>query len=278
MINIKRLAGTIPMRIVLWGYAIVSAYPLIWMVFYSLKTNNEIFLTNPFGFPTSFRVENYATAVQAFDVPLYFLNSVFVASVTVVFTLAFAVGFGYATARMQWKLREPARLFVVLGLFIPVEVILIPLANLVRMLGIGNTYLALIVPYVAFNLAFSSLIFYGFLRSIPLEMEEAAFMDGANIYQAFGRVILPMVSPAFATSLIFVFLAAWNEFPMALVLITVERLKTLPLGLLYFRGQFAVDWGATGAALTIASIPSVLVYLLISEQVERALTVGSALK
>ncbi|MFD2610877.1 carbohydrate ABC transporter permease [Paenibacillus gansuensis] len=266
------------LHIFAYGYAILSIYPLFWMLFYSLKNNNEIFVTNPFGFPTNFRIENYKAAWTSFNVPVYFFNSVFISAVTVVGSIALAVMFAYAVARMQWKLSGAARTYIILGMFIPIQVIMIPLAILVRDLNIADTYMALIIPYIAFNLSFSTMVFYGFFRTIPIELEESACMDGASIYRTFFSIMLPIVKPALATMVIFVFLSAWNEFPMALVLISKETLKTLPLGLLFFQGEFTTNWGAMGAAMTIASLPTVLLYVLFSEQVENALTVGSAVK
>jgi raffinose/stachyose/melibiose transport system permease protein len=266
------------LQIFLWIYAIVSVYPLLWMIFYSLKNNNEIFVTNPFGFPTHFRFENYAEAWTRFNVPVYFLNSLLVSVLTVAGTITLSVMFSYACARMYWKFRETARTYVIIGLFVPIQVIIIPLAILVRDFHLSNTYAALIIPYIAFNLSFSTLVFYGFFRTIPIELEESACIDGASIFQSFTRIILPIVKPAIATMIIFVFLSAWNEFTIALMLITKESLKTLPLGLLFFQGQFTTDWGAMGAAMTIASLPTVLIYMFFSRQVENALTVGSAVK
>ncbi len=265
-------------QLFLWLYALVSVYPLIWMLFYSLKDNNEIFVTNPFGFPTQLRFENYVSALTEFNVPRYFMNSVLVSVVTVVGTIALAVMFAYAVARMRFKGKTAVQMYVVIGMFVPVQVIMIPLAILVRDFNLTNTYMSLILPYIAFNVSFSTMVFYGFFRSIPFELEESACIDGATIYQTFLKVMLPIVKPAIATMVIFVFLAAWNEFPIALMLISQEELKTLPLGLLFFQGQFTTDWGAMGAAMTIASLPTVLVYIFFSEQVERAMTVGSAVK
>jgi raffinose/stachyose/melibiose transport system permease protein len=265
------------MQLFLWIYAALSVYPLIWMLFYSLKNNSEIFVTNPFGFPTHLHFENYVDAWTRFNVPVYFFNSLLVAA-TVVGSIALSVTFAYAVARMQWKLRETARIYIVIGMFIPIQVIMIPLAILVRDFHLANTYFALIVPYIAFNISFSSMVFYGFYRSIPVELEESACIDGATIYRTFYTVILPIISPAIATMIIFNFLASWNEFTMALVLITKESLKTLPLGLLFFQGQFTTNWGAMGAAMMIASLPTVLIYIFFSEQVEKAMTVGSAVK
>lgn len=277
--NVKKLfKQNLPLKLFIWLYSIISLYPLIWMCFYSLKNNDEIFVTNTFGFPTHLRFENYMHAWSRYNVPVYFFNSLLVACVTVIGTLALSVTFSYATARMSWRFKDTARIYISLGMFIPIQVIMIPLAILVRDFHLTNTYLALIVPYIAFNLSFSSMVFYGFLRSVPFELEESACIDGASIYRTFFSIILPVIKPAIATMVIFVFLSSWNEFTMALILITKESLKTLPLGLLFFQGEFTTNWGAMGAAMTIASFPTVLIYLLFSEQVERALTVGAAVK
>ncbi|MHA7965845.1 carbohydrate ABC transporter permease [Paenibacillus sp. CAU 1782] len=264
--------------IFLWLYALISVYPLLWMIFYSFKNNDEIFVTNPFGPPTTLRFENYVAAWSNYDVPVYFMNSLLVAIVTVLGALLLAVMFSYAAARLRWRFSKLAHTYILIGMFIPIQVIMIPLAILVRDLNLANTYGALMVPYIAFNISFASMVFYGFFRSIPIEMEESACIDGASIYRTFFSIMLPIIKPALATMVIFIFLNSWNEFTMAVILITKESLKTLPLGLLFFQGQFTTDWGAMGAAMTIASLPTVLIYILFSEQVENALTVGSAVK
>lgn len=268
----------VPITIFLWIYAIFSVYPLLWMVFYSFKNNEEIFVSNPFGPPTQFRIENYISAWTNYNVPSYFLNSLLIACITVFGAILLSVMFSYAVARMQWKLSKMTLTYILIGMFIPIQVIMIPLAVLVRDFNLANTYGALIIPYIAFNLSFASMVFYGFFRSIPIELEESACIDGASIYRTFVSIMLPIIKPALATMVIFIFLNSWNEFTMAVILITKEELKTLPLGLLFFQGQFTTDWGAMGAAMTIASLPTVLIYALFSNQVENALTVGSAVK
>lgn len=273
----KKLAS-ISIRIFLWVYLFISVYPILWMVFYSFKNNEEIFVTNPFGFPTKFHIENYFNAVSRYNILGYFKNSVLVTAATIVISMVFALMFSYAVARMQWKLSQAARVYMSIGLFIPVQIIFIPLIILVRDLRLLNTLWSLIIPYAAFNLSIATLIFYGFYRGIPMEMEESAVIDGANIYQTFYGIILPLMGPAVATVVIFIFLGAWNEFSIALILISRESLKTLPLGLINFQGQFSTDWGAMGAALTIASLPTVIIYLLMSDRFERAITVSSAIK
>lgn len=279
MKHIKQLSvGKIILRMMLYLYAVCSLYPIVWMVFYSLKNNDEIFISNPFGFPTHFRVENYRTALTAYNVPVYFKNSVIVTVVSVFFSTVFALFFAYATSRFFFRLKKYLRTYLLLGMFVPVQVLMIPLVTLVRDLGIANTRMAVIVPYIAFNLSFATMVFIGFFNTIPIELEEAACIDGASIYRCFGKVMVPMVKPAISTVIIFNFLSIWNEFPMAQILLSKENLKTLPLGLMFFQGSFTTDWGAMGAAMVIASLPTVLIYIFFSEQVEKAMTVGAAVK
>lgn len=262
----------------LWIYFVVSLYPLMYMLFFSLKNNEEIFFTNPLGLPNPIRFGNYLNAVTSFDILKFFRNSTIVAIFSIIFIVIFSLMFSYAVARMTWRFRETAKKYMLLGLFIPMQVIMIPLAVLVKQLGFANSHLALIIPYIAFNLSFSSLIFYAFLRTIPIEMEESAFLDGATIYRSFLQIIVPLIKPALATVTIFSFLNVWNEYTMALILVRNQELKTLPIGLLSFAGQFSTEWGPMGAAMILASIPMIIVYLIMGEQIENALTIGGAVK
>jgi raffinose/stachyose/melibiose transport system permease protein len=258
--------------------SIVCLYPLVYLVFYSLKTNNEIFFTNPFGIPIKPQFINYLRAVNSFNIVGYFKSSIIVTVSSILGIFVFALPFAYATTRMQWKFKNAVATYITLGLFIPIQVIIIPLSILVRDLHLSNTYFALIVPYIAFNLAFSSMILATSFRTIPKEMEESAFIDGAGIYRTFVQIIIPLIKPAIATTLIFAFLNVWNEYTVASILISNDNLKTLPIGLSSFVGQHSTDWGAMGACLVMASIATIIIYLIFSEQVEKALTVGGAVK
>lgn len=270
--------GAFLFQIFCWVYAAISLYPVIWLIFYSFKNNSEIFVTNPFGFPTTLHLENYTKAWSQYDVPTYFINSLIVSIVTVIVTIILALLFSYATARMEWRGRSLAKVYISLGMFIPIQAILIPVAKLVNGLGLDSTRFGLILVYVAINLSFASLVYYGALKGIPVELEEAACMDGANIFVCFIRIIMPLVKPATATLVIYIFLNAWNEFNLANVLVTNEKLKTLPLGLLFLQGAFTTDWGAMGATMVIASLPTILLYCIFSKKVERAMTIGGAVK
>ena len=259
-------------------FAILCIYPLIYLLFYSLKTNEEIFFLNPFGFPKDIRFENYVNAVQAFNILGYFKNSLFVSCISIIGVLTVSLPFSYAISRMRWKFKTVAATYITMGLFIPIQVIIIPLAILVKQMQMANTYFALIVPYIAFNMAFTILVLSTSLTALPKEMEESAFIDGASIYRTFFSIIIPLVKPALATAITFVFLGVWNEYTIASIFISKEAIKTLPIGLSAFSGQHSTDWGAIGASLVIASVPTIVIYSIFSEQVEKAMTVGGAVK
>lgn len=260
-----------------WQHCLLI-HPILWLLFYSFKNNSEIFVTNPFDIPTTLRIENYIKAWSNYDVPTYFMNSVIASLATVVITIFLALLFSNSTARMRWKERNVVRAYMALGMFIPVQAILIPVSRIVGNLKLNTSRWGLIIVYIAINLSFATLVYYGFFKGLPVELEEAACIDGANIFQTFFKIIVPLVRPATATLVVYVFLSAWNEFILANVLVFDEKLKTLPLGILFLQGTFTTDWGAMGATMVIASLPTIFLYVIFSRQVENAMTIGGALK
>lgn len=276
--KIVKITGKIIFQAFCWLYALVSLYPIVWLLFYSFKNNSEIFVTNPFGIPTTLHVENYLKAWSQYSVPTYLFNSVVISVATVAITIVLALLFSYSTARMKWRGRETVRVYLSLGMFIPVQAILIPVSRIIGNLNLDASRWGLILTYTAINLSFATLVYYGFFRGLPVELEEAACIDGANIFTTFLRIIVPLVKPATATLVIYIFLSAWNEFILANVLVFDEKLKTLPLGILFLQGAFTTDWGAMGATMVIASLPTIILYIIFSHQVENAMTIGGAVK
>lgn len=249
------------------AYLVLSIYPLLWLLFYSFKDNAEIFVTNPFGPPTVWRWENYAKAVSEFNIAAFLKNSVIVSVASIVIGIFCALLFTYVVARIRTRLTRSIRMLVMMGMFIPVQAIMTPLVVMVKNLHLSNSLWSLIIPYVALGFPFSVMVLYGFYVNLPMELEESVCIEGANFFTTFFRIILPQVKSAIAVLVIYQFMSAWNEFSLALVLITKEELKTLPLGLSSFQGQFSTDWGATGASLVIASLPVLVLYLFFSEKV-----------
>ncbi len=253
-------------------------FPLYWMVNLSFKSKSEVY-DNPFGLPKEWVFNNYGDALEKFNFLRYLSNSVIYSIGTIIITILFGSMFAYCVSRMNWRFKNTALTYVSLGLIIPVQVVIIPLLIMVKNMGLKDTHLGLILPYSAFALSSCILMLYAFFRTLPKELEEAACIDGCNIYQTFFKVILPTIKPAIATQFALIFMNTYNEFFLAFILAANDSIRPLPVGLLNFFVSIGVShWGQIGAAMVITSIPTVLVYLFGNEQIENALTAGAILK
>ena len=271
----RKTIGQILSYVVLVLWAIISVFPVYWMLTFSLKTNEEIFGENVIGLPKYWVWENYTRAMNTGNMPLYFLNSVIVAVSTIVITLLAAVMATYAITRLDWKGRKSMNKFFMLGLTIPIHASIVPLYTTLAKLKMLNSYFALIIPYSAFSLAMGILISIGFMGDIPYDLDEACFLDGCGVWGTFMRVIAPLMMPAVATVGIYTFLQCWNELMFANVFISKDSLKTLPVGVQALSGQYTTDWGPIGAALSIATIPTLLVYVFLSKQIQDSFIAGA---
>jgi raffinose/stachyose/melibiose transport system permease protein len=274
----KKVATSISLYFILFTLAVITLYPLLWIFLMSFKDRFELLSGNSFGLPQKWLFSNYVKAVTAFPLFTYFLNSIFYTAGTIAAILILAGMFAYAVCRMKFRLSKLMYTYIVLGLIIPVEVVIIPIFLLEKRTHLLNTYFSVTLPYIAFNLSLCSLLLYAFFRTIPTEIEESACIDGCSIYRTFFQIIFPISRSAVSTVIIWLYLNIWNEFFIAYIFLIKDTLKTLPLGVLNFISSRAIDWGAMGAAMIISCIPTLIVYLLFSEQVERALTAGALLK
>lgn len=162
-----------------------------------------------------------------------------------------------------------------LGIMIPVQATLLPLFQALDRMELRQGYLGLLLPYIAFAMPMSIMILSGFYRSVPREIEEAACIDGCGIYAMFFRIILPIVRPGIATASIFAFLNTWNELLFANTFVDKQELKTLPVGIMSFVGEHSTNWGVIGAGMVVATLPTVVIYFLLSKQVQESLTIGA---
>jgi raffinose/stachyose/melibiose transport system permease protein len=256
-------------------FALVQLFPLYWLITYSLKSNIEIFGDNVIGLPQTWRWVNYKTALSDGGILGYFLNSVFYSLVTVVVTGLVSAMAAYAIARMKWKFREVVFILFTLGIMIPTQAALLPLFQVLDKMGLKGGYLGLLIPYISFGIPMSVMILTGFYKGIPKEIEEAAYIDGSSVIRCFVSIILPIIKPALATATIFTFLGTWNELMFANTLVDSEKYRTLPVGIMSFSGQYATDWGLIGAGLVIATLPTILIYFLLSNQVQESLVMGA---
>lgn len=256
-------------------FAFVQIFPLLWLFTFSLKDNNEIFGGNIVGLPRHWRFGNYKTALFGANVLQYLGNSVFVTAVTIFLTVLFSATAAYAIKRMRWKRSSLFMSIILMGMMIPIHAALLPLFIVLSRMHILNSYLALIIPYVAFGLPMAVYLFTSFFASIPAEMEEAAAIDGCGIYRIFFRIVFPLVRPAIATVSIFTFIATWNELMFAVTFVNKQQYKTLTVGIMSMVGAYTTKWGEIGAGLMIATLPTVLIYLLLSNQVQNSLVAGA---
>lgn len=259
-------------------FAFTTIYPVVWMFLNSFKSSREV-IANPMGLPESFNFSNYIGAFESFDFARYFFNSIAYTAGTIILTLVCASMFAYATSRLKFRGSGAVYRFIQLGLVIPMAIIVLALYVLLGDLGLKNTYLGTILVYTASALPMSTLILYAFMRSLPRELEEAAFIDGCGIFQTFIRIILPMVKSAMSTVIIIVFmLYTWNEYFIAFITIDDVDMRSIAVAMGYFSTSRGTEWGMLCASLVITSIPAIAIYSFLSEKIDQALTAGSALK
>lgn len=268
----KLSAGKVITYVALIIYAVFSLYPLIWLFLYSFKNNEEIFVTNPFGLPFAWRIENYVEAVTRFNILVYFKNSMIVAVLTILLLLLLAMMFCYVVARVRNRVTRALHSMIMSGMFIPIQAVMIPLVIMVRRVGITNSLWSVIVPYTALGLPFACMLLYGFYLGIPEALEESAYLDGASFGRAYFSIIFPQMKSPMFVLIIYEFMTCWNEFSLAKVLLTKDVMKTLPLGLAGFWGQYSTQWGVIGAALVIASAPVLIIYLFFGNQLTDAMS------
>ncbi|WP_078552569.1 carbohydrate ABC transporter permease [Bacillus alkalicellulosilyticus] len=259
---------------VLIGFAIVNSYPILWMIMNSFKSRQE-FAMNPFGLPSEWIFTNYAEAWVTANINTYFFNSLFVGLVAVIITMFVGALASYFLSRFDFKGRKLLFGFFVIGLLVPIHATLVPMFILMQKIGLINTHLALIFPYVAFNLSITIFLLTSFMSTFPKEIEESAVMDGCGAFRIFWSIILPMTRPALATAVILNFINNWNEFAFALVLINDDALRTLPLGLANFAGEYATNYVAQMAGLTIVLVPTILFYLMMEKEIVKGMTQGA---
>lgn len=270
----KKIGDTI-LFIILLLIAVTQVFPLYWLFTFSLKDNVEIFGANILGLPKIWRWENYTTALTDGGILKYFLNSVLYSAVTVIVSGILAAMTAYAITRMKWKLNKVVMTIFTIGIMIPTQATLLPLFQILNKVGLKGGYLGLMLPYIAFAIPMSIMILSGFYRGIPREIEEAAYIDGCGVFRTFIAIIFPIIKPALATASIFSFLGTWNELIFANTLIDSQAYRTLPVGIMSFAGQYSTDWGLIGAGMVIATLPTILIYFLLSKQVQESLIVGA---
>ena len=204
----------------------------------------------------------------------YFLNSLIVTGASVCLTLFVSACAAFALSRFEFRGQGLLLLFVLGGLMLSPQVSLIPLFKLLQRLKLYNTYWALIIPYVAYRIPFTTFLIRAYMLSLPREIEDSAYIDGCSAWTVFSRIIIPMSKPILVTAALFAAMSCWNEFMFALVFIESDRLKTIPIGLMGLKSSLRTEWTILMAGLTLSMLPMVALFLIFQKQFIRGITSG----
>src|SRR4051812_21866727 len=265
--------GVVASTILLWVYAAAALAPLVLMALGSLRTEQQL-ADQPIGFPLHPAFENYAKAWSEGGFSTYFINSIVVTVSSVLLGTGVAVLAAYPLARYRFRGRGLLTAYFLAGLMLPIRLGIVPVFYLLNSIGLIDSRIGLICVYAASGVPFSIFVLTAFFRQLPMELEEAARIDGANAWQMFLRVMVPLVRPAVATVVVFRFVPIWNDFLFPLVLLRTREKYTVPVGLTSFFGEYSTDWSALFAGLVIATIPLIVLFLVATKQIVAGLTAG----
>jgi multiple sugar transport system permease protein len=255
-------------------FTVLVLFPFYWLLASSLETQDQLFRIPALWVPTAPTFDNFVRLLHS-SFPHWFQNSAIVASATTVLALTLAALAAYSFSRFPFSgSRELSTMFLFVQLF-PVAVVVIPLFILWTNLKLTNTYWSLIITYLVFGLPISTWLLIGFFNAVPVELEEAAMIDGSSRLGALWRVTLPLCVPGLAATAIYIFLLAWNEFFFALTFMNSTDMRTIPVGLSSFFAEHSVDWGLVMAGSVVASLPVVTVFGLLSRYFIQGLTSGA---
>jgi raffinose/stachyose/melibiose transport system permease protein len=268
------ITRTIP-HFVLFIYLFITLYPLVGVFNSSFKKNKEI-IDSPWALPQSFTFSNYINAWTGSKVSTYFINSLYISTLSALVAILLASATAFAITRMKFPAASKLiSAILLLALLIPAGSLLVPLYILLRQIHVYNTPFALILPYITFGLPLTVFIVSAFLKSIPGELEEAGIMDGLSAYGLLWKIILPITMPTLVTVFILNFLNNWNEFIMANLFLAKEKLRTLPVGMVAFQDQLNMNYGGLCAAMMFSIIPVIIIYSVLQNRIIEGVTAGS---
>ena len=256
-------------------FALYTLFPLGWLIVSSLKTNFEFLAASPFSLPKVWQWQNYKNALQVANLDRMLLNSVFVGFTATIINAMVASMSAYGISRFRFKGRENLFLLFTVGILVPLNALMVPYFVIINKLGLYNTYGGMILLYCAIGIPMSTVIIRGLMDSIPMEIEEAAYIDGCGFFGRFFRIILPLSRTGIVTAATFQFLTCWNEFVFANLIVSSDKLRTIQVGIRYFTNQFSTDYVSMYAAIVISIVPSILAYVLFQEQIINGLTSGA---
>jgi multiple sugar transport system permease protein/raffinose/stachyose/melibiose transport system permease protein len=251
----------------LWSFVVLL--PLLWMALAGFKTRRDMFM-DPLGLPSTW---GFAAFGRAWDAGMgrYLLNSALVTAASVAVVVVTSGMAAYVFARSDAKALRWIYLLIVAAFAVPAQAVLVPLYQMVSAAGMLNSLSAIVLPYAAYGIPFTTILFYAFFLDFPQELEEAARLDGCSRLRVFFSIVLPLSGPAVASAAIFQAVFIWNEFVMALLMLSAPEVKTMPVGVIQLRGEYTSDWPGMLAGLTIAVLPMLAIFVLAQKYFVRSL-------
>ncbi len=260
--------------LVLIIFVVISIGPLLWAFMSSFKTYSEI-NSSAFSIPSHINFKNYVDAFKYAPIAKFFLNSATIVFVSVLVTVIVVCMCAYVVSRFEFKGKLIITLLISASLLLPAQAISQPLFNLLKTLGLFDTKAGLELVYSAMGIPISFFVMVSFYKTIPLALEESAYIDGAGFFRTFVQIILPLAKPGIATIVILQFINTWNEFYYALVLTSGNKARTVPIALNYYMGTFANNYSAMFAAVVMTVLPTILVFVFAQNQIIESLTAGA---
>jgi raffinose/stachyose/melibiose transport system permease protein len=264
----------IPIGILVALWLFVCIAPFYFMIMTSLKSLNDYSMSGFFSFPKNFMLSNYLDVLSS-NFYRYFINSILVLALSLVILLAISSFAAYPFSRFTFKLNKPLFFIVVACMALPIHVTLIPIYLLTKRIGIYDSIFALIGPYIAFNLPISIFIVTVFMRGIPVELEEAAEIDGCGKFRTFFSIIFPMAKSGIATIAIYDSIAMWNEFSFVLVLTQSVKSRTLPLSIWDYQGQYTSNVPMIFTVLVLSVIPMIIAFIIGQDKLIKGMIAGA---
>jgi multiple sugar transport system permease protein len=254
---------------------LVCMFPFLWMALSSIKTLRELYTVPPVWFPEVPTFANYMKVLFNSNIPRYFLNSTIISLGSTAIALALAIFAAYGFARFRFRGKAAFQAFILIGQLMPTAAIIVSLFITLRYFGLVNSYLGLILVYTIITLPLSVWMLTSYFRAIPIELEEAAIIDGVSRLGILFRITLPLSLPGVVAIVVYAFVTTWNEFIFALVFAQDYRVKTLPIGIAEFSTEFNTDWGAVMAASLIMTLPVAILFLAMQKMFVGGLTAGA---
>jgi raffinose/stachyose/melibiose transport system permease protein len=270
----KAVVGPILGTTALFAVAVTCIYPLVWLAYSSLKTENE-FTRSMFSLPTSLQWGNYYLALIKSKILFFFLNTVFNGVTAVAVIVFFAFCIGYFLARYDFKGKKLVYSLLTLGLVVPVHSLLVPMYIQYKLLDMVDHRGVLILPYLGVMLPLAVFLIDAYIKTLPRELEQAAEIEGASLFHTITRIIVPLSGPILITAIIIVFNFAWNEFPFSLVLNASENVRNIAVGIMNFASDWDTKWTLRIAACVISLFPVTILYMFFNRQIIKGMTEGS---